>query len=214
MSTPLHQPRNRVPRHAWAAVERARLTVVPRGASTAPRVPFVTLVSLLLVGGVTGLLLFNTHMQQGSFVSSSLEERAAVLAGQEESLRMQLHRLRDPQHVAARAKQLGMVPATSPAFIRLSDGEVLGSPLAAERTDTFRIAPLAPTRPRPEVVIAEAPERTADARGRTGGRRDTVRERRDTTARSTHASRDRRSEGRRNNRGRGNDETGSSGRTR
>ena len=63
MSTLLNQARTRVPRIAEAAVERARLTVVPRTARRrAPRVPFVTLVSLLLVGGVAGLLFFNTSM--------------------------------------------------------------------------------------------------------------------------------------------------------
>ena len=45
---------NRVPRIAEAAVERARLTVVPRRRTRAPRVPFVALVSLLLVSGVAG----------------------------------------------------------------------------------------------------------------------------------------------------------------
>jgi hypothetical protein len=123
-------------------------------------VPFVTLVSLLLVGGVTGLLLFNTHMQQASFVAGSLEQRAAVLAGEEESLRMQLHRLRDPQHVAAEARELGMVPAGNPAFIRLSDGTVLGNPAPADAADAVRINPLPPAKPgwlEPRMVIAEPP---------------------------------------------------------
>ena len=35
--------------------------------AAAPRVPFVTLVSLMLLGGVVGLLMFNTSMQQASF---------------------------------------------------------------------------------------------------------------------------------------------------
>lgn len=180
MSTPLYQPRSRIPRLAEAAVERARLTVVPGRAHKAARVPFITLVSLLLIGGVVGLLLFNTHMQQGSFVVSSMEEQASVLAGKEESLRMQLHRMRDPQHVAERAKRLGMVPAGSPAFIRLSDGKVLGRPAAAEPADALRIAPLPPSKPssvRPRLVIAEVPE---VARKRE----------RDTAARSEAASRD------------------------
>ena len=65
MSTPLPHSRVRVQRIAEAAVERARLTVVPRvRRSRSPRVPFVTLVSLLLLGGVVGLLMFNTTMQQ------------------------------------------------------------------------------------------------------------------------------------------------------
>jgi hypothetical protein len=171
MSIPLS---TRVPRLAEAAVERARLTVVPRRTQKAPKVPFVTLVSLLLVGGVVGLLLFNTNMQQASFVATSMEERAAVLAGKEESLRMQLHRLRDPQNVAAHAKKLGMVPASSPAFIRLSDGKVLGRPEVAEPTDVLRITPLPPAKPRslrPELVIVKAPE---VKHGRGAGQSDTA----------------------------------------
>lgn len=173
MSTPLSQART-LPRLAEAAVERARLTVVPR-THKAPRVPFVSLVSLLLVTGVVGLLLFNTHMQQASFVASSMEQQAAVLAGKEESLRMQLHRMRDPQHVAAQAKKLGMVPASSPAFIRLSDGKVLGRPTPAAPTDSVRIAPVPPAKPesvRPELVILEAPQARP---GRGHERRDTAR---------------------------------------
>jgi hypothetical protein len=168
MSTPLSQPRTRVPRFAEAAVERARLTVVPRRATRAPRVPFISLVSFLLVTGVGGLLLFNTHMQQASFVATSMEEQATVLAAKEESLRMELDRLRDPQNVAKRAKQLGMVPAANPAFIRLSDGSVLGSPTAAAPTDAMEIAPLPPQKPkslRPDPVVLEQPLATADDTG-------------------------------------------------
>jgi hypothetical protein len=186
MSTPLSQARS-LPRFAEAAVERARLTVVPRRVQKAPRVPFVSLVSLLLVGGVAGLLLFNTSMQQASFVATSMEQQAAVLAGKEESLRMQLHRLRDPQRVAARAKQLGMVPAADPAFIRLSDGKVLGKATEAPATNTMRIEPLPPAKPeslRPRMVILEPPQAPQARRSGAENRRDTAR-------RSGRASRER-----------------------
>lgn len=181
MSTPLFQRGSRVPRFAEAAVERARLTVVPRRVAKAPRVPFVSLIAVLLVGGVAGLLLFNTNMQQASFVATSMEQQAAVLAGKEESLRMQLHRLRDPQHVAAEAKKLGMVPANNPAFLRLSDGKVLGNPTVAQSTDSLRITALPPAKPesvRPKLVIVEAPAARRD-RGRSKvdaatGTRDTA----------------------------------------
>lgn len=203
MSTPLFQPRNRAPRLAEAAVERARLTVVPRRTTVAPRVPFVSLVSVLLIGGIVGLLLFNTNMQQASFVASSMEEQAAVLAGKEESLRMQLHRLRDPQNVAAQAKKLGMVPSSSPAFIRLTDGKVLGRPAVAEPGSGIRIAPLPPAKPRPELVIAEIPKsvlaaaardaRAQDRAARAQDRaRDLAADRRDTTGPSAGTSPDQR----------------------
>ncbi|HET6627296.1 MAG TPA: hypothetical protein VFG63_12980 [Nocardioidaceae bacterium] len=168
MSTLMSQARNRVPRFAEAAVERARLTVVPRRATKAPKVPFVTLVSVLLVGGVVGLLLFNTNMQQASFTATALEEHAAVLDAKEQSLQMTLDTLRDPQRVAARAKRLGMVPASSPAFIRLSDGTVLGTPTVADPANAVRISPLPTRKPknlRPKPVIVpfkEAAKKQSD----------------------------------------------------
>ncbi|HEX6517697.1 MAG TPA: hypothetical protein VF049_19195 [Nocardioidaceae bacterium] len=157
MSTPLTHPRNRVPRFAESAAERARLTVVPRRSRKAPRVPFVTLVSVLLVGGVAGLLLFNTNMQQASFTATALESRAAALDAREQSLQMKLDRMRDPQRLAVRAQRLGMVPSDSPAFIRLSDGKVLGNPEVAEPGATVRITPLPTRKPsslRPPPYIA------------------------------------------------------------
>ncbi len=145
MSTLMDQARNRMPRFAEAAVERARLTLVPRPlvgrSSRAARVPFVALVSLLLVGGVAGLLFFNTSMQQASFKATAMEQKAQVLIAQRQGLQMQLDTLRDPQRVALRAKAMGMVPPASPAFIRLGDGKVLGTPMRAVADDRFPITP-------------------------------------------------------------------------
>ncbi|UUZ59652.1 hypothetical protein [Nocardioides sp. B-3] len=42
MSLPAARVRSRVPRIASAAVEKARLSVVPRARTRAPKVPFVT----------------------------------------------------------------------------------------------------------------------------------------------------------------------------
>ena len=161
MSTLLSQARTRVPRIAEAAVERARLTVVPRSPRRrAPRVPFVTLVSLLLVGGVAGLLFFNTSMQQASFTATDMEQQVALLDAHEQSLKLDLESLRDPQRVALQAKRMGMVPPSSPAFIRLSDGKVLGKPTPATYADSIRVTPLPTRKPknlRPRPVIVELP---------------------------------------------------------
>lgn len=153
--------RNRVPKIAEAAVERARLTVVPRRRTRAPRVPFVALVSLLLVSGVAGLLMFNTSMQQSSFTATALEQQSQILAAQEQSLQMELEQLRDPQNVAQAARDMGMVPPANPAFIRLSDGKVLGTPTPAVVEDGIRISPLPTLKPknlRPDPVIVRVPE--------------------------------------------------------
>jgi hypothetical protein len=168
MSALINQARSRVPRIAEAAVERARLTVVPRTRTRAARVPFVTLVSLLLVGGVVGLLLFNTSMQQASFTATALEETAAALDAKEQSLQMDLERLRDPQRVAVQARAIGMVPPGSPAFLRLSDGKVLGNPAPALTEDAIRVRPLPTRKPknlRPDPVVLPAPAASRDDDG-------------------------------------------------
>jgi hypothetical protein len=149
MSSPVPQFRSRIPRFAEVAVERARLTVVPRRRTRAARVPFVALVTIVLLGGVVGLLLFNTSMQQASFASTALEGQADTLAARQQTLQMELDRLRDPQRIASSAQKLGMVQAGNPAFVRLGTGQVSGQPSPGDRSLSF---PIWPTITKPAVL--------------------------------------------------------------
>jgi len=168
MSAWIGQARTRLPRFAESAAERARLTVVPRQRTAARRMPFVILVALVLLGGVVGLLMFNTSMQQASFTVTTLETSAARLHAEEQSLRMELDQLRDPQRVATRAQALGMVPLVNPAFLRLPDGTALGNPVPATAADGQRLHPLPARKPAslrraPVVVQADlVPDTGAD----------------------------------------------------
>lgn len=164
MSTAAPQPRIRVPRIAQDAVDRARLTVVPRVRSRAPRVPFVTLVSLVLIGGIVGLLLFNTSLQQASFAAASLEKQAEALAAREQTLRMELDELRNPQRVAAEAQEMGMVIPAAPVFLHLGDGGVSGVRTPATPADALRLQPRAPVKPAvlaPPATVVEVPAAAA-----------------------------------------------------
>src|SRR5689334_15087682 len=148
MSQPALQLRSRLPRIADAAIARARLTVVPRTRTKAARVPFVMLVSMLLLSGVVGLLLFNTSMQQASFAATALDQQATTLSAREQTLKMELDKLRDPQRVAQQAVKLGMVPPASPAFLELPSGKVLGDALPATRLNAVRLYARPPVKPR------------------------------------------------------------------
>ncbi|WP_340538693.1 hypothetical protein [Nocardioides sp. GXZ039] len=137
MSSPLRHPSSTPLSRRWGAlarggaVDRARLAVVPRLRSRAPRVPFVSLVSVLLLAGVVGLLLFNTSMQQASFTADRLEDEAAVLSARQQALRTEIDELSNPTHIAERACDLGMVAAPPAAFIDLATGKVTGTRSAA-----------------------------------------------------------------------------------
>lgn len=176
MSSPVVQPRSRMPRFAEAAVERARLTVVPRARTRAARMPFVAMVSLMLLGGVVGLLLFNTSMQQASFAATALEGQANTLAARQQTLEMQLDRLRDPQRIASAALRLDMVQACSPAFIELGSGKVTGQPCAATAADPLRINPLPPRKPaaiNPQPKVVQVPAPATSPTGSSTGSGDT-----------------------------------------
>lgn len=159
------------------ALAKARLRVVPRRRTAAPRVPFVATVSLILVGGVVGLLLFNTSMQQASFAATALQEQADTLTARQQTLTMELDALRNPQRVAEAAQRMGMVPATTPAFLDLETGKITGEPTVATREDGLRITARPPRKPavlNPKAIVVRevADTATTTPGSADGGRHD------------------------------------------
>jgi hypothetical protein len=111
------------------ARSRAReLALVPPVRAGAPRAPFVVLLGGLLTAGLGGLLFLHTSLAEDSFRLHDLTTRSAVLAGREQALEQEVAVAASPERLAARAEALGMVRSENPAFIRLSDGSVLGKP--------------------------------------------------------------------------------------
>jgi cell division protein FtsB len=181
MSSPLPQGRVRVQRIAEAAVERARLTVVPRTRRVrAARVPFVTLVSLILVAGVVGLLMFNTSMQQNAFKASALETQAADLQARQQTLETELDKLRDPQYIGEWAPKHGYVLPSCPAFLHLGTGKVSGGG-CTEPGEPFNVEPPPATKPDvlvPEKKIVRAKTPPVTGKKKPGNSGDTPRQRR------------------------------------
>jgi cell division protein FtsB len=112
------------------------LRLVPQRRSSAPRAPFVTVVVLLLAGGLLGLLALNTVLAQDAFTLHALKKEQKALADTEQALEREVETLRTPRNLAARARELGMVQGGVPAFLRLPDGAVLGAEVPAEAPET------------------------------------------------------------------------------
>lgn len=114
------------------ATGAAALRLVPARRSSAPRAPFVTMVVLLLAGGLLGLLALNTVLAQDAFTRHTLVKENKALADREQTLEREVETLRTPRNLAERARELGMVQGSTPAFLRLADGVVLGAEVPAE----------------------------------------------------------------------------------
>jgi hypothetical protein len=124
------RPATRRPRASTVAPRRrAALVEVPAPApSVAGNGVFALVVVGLLVGGMVMLLVLNTTLAQGAFEISSLTSTQNQRAVQEQQLLQQVALEEAPDSLQKRAAALGMVAVTSPVFLRLADGAVLGVP--------------------------------------------------------------------------------------
>jgi hypothetical protein len=100
---------------------------------------FLGLCILLLFGGFVGVLVLNTAMAKGSYTMRDLQQRSDELADSQDSLRHSIDKVSGPGPLAQRARSLGMVPAETAAFLRLSDGKVLGVAKPAGTNTRFRV---------------------------------------------------------------------------
>ncbi|MBT2399930.1 septum formation initiator family protein [Streptomyces sp. ISL-100] len=121
----------------------ARLSrLMPSGPAQAARTPFVLLVVLLLGGGLITLLLLNSSLNEGSFKLSELKKRTTELTDKEQELQQYVDDRSAPGALERRARELGMVPGGSPAFLN-PDGSVRGVPSRASAgAAPARTAPL------------------------------------------------------------------------
>lgn len=111
---------------------RARLRVAaPPMPVARPRVSFVALILVLVVGGMLGILVVNSKVNENAFRLERLQQQQAALDIREQELEQEIDEAKVPGNLAARARQLGLVDPGPPAFIRLPDGRVIGVPTPA-----------------------------------------------------------------------------------
>jgi hypothetical protein len=133
---------------------RTPLSVVLPTPSRAPRTPFVICVGTLLSLGLMCLLLLNTVLAQGAFTVHDLQRRTAALTDEQQQLQTGVSLEGSPLVLAEKARRLGLVQVRDPAFIRTSDGRVLGHPTVAKRP---YVAPVAAPKPSPVTATVTKP---------------------------------------------------------
>ncbi len=112
-----------------AAGPRLRVVRAPEHART--RVPFVLLCIAIFVGSLLGALVLNTTMAGAAYEKHEMQIELARLARAEQALRTSLDAQASPPQLAESARALGLVQAPPSAYLRLSDGAVLGTPTPA-----------------------------------------------------------------------------------
>ncbi|MFI1967735.1 cell division protein FtsL [Streptomyces cinnamoneus] len=135
--------------------------LLPPGVAGARRTPFVLLVVVLLGSGLISLLLLNSSLNQGSFDLSRLQRKTTELTDEEQALQQEVDQLAAPDALERRARELGMVPGGSPAFLN-PDGTVSGVPgPASSEVPAAPAAYAAPEAPAPAPAVPAAPSSPA-----------------------------------------------------
>jgi len=113
------------------ADERRHIEIVSPSTHTRPRVVYA-LSAVACVGAViVAQLLLSVGISQGAYEISALRASQVELGRTADSVSEDLIRVSSPQSLAANAEALGMVSNSTPAYLQLSNGAVLGAPTSA-----------------------------------------------------------------------------------
>lgn len=96
-----------------------------------PKIAYAAVVVTGVLAIVVTQLLLSIGLSDGAYEVSSLQQQQKELDRSNQVLSEQFDSLSSPQNLAASAESLGMVANSAPVYLRLSDGAVLGSPVAA-----------------------------------------------------------------------------------
>jgi hypothetical protein len=124
--------------------EKPRLRVVTGAALPRGGAALGIVCAILLAAGLIGVLLLNTALAQGSFTLHDLRTTSDQLTDAQGALSQSLDASKSPANLAKRAADMGMVPAQSAAFLRLSDGKVIGVAQQASPGPGLNVVGMAP----------------------------------------------------------------------
>lgn len=151
---------------------RTVLSVVPSAAGRR-RVPFAVLCFVFLVAALATVLALNISVSSGQYQLVQLQNERTELAQRNEALTQQVESHQAPQNLAARAAELGMVPAAAVGALDLETLQVTGTPAPAAENGTVPsripapqvltgpVLPPAAAEPAPPAESARAAEQRA-----------------------------------------------------
>lgn len=113
-------------RSGQAVSARGGRTRVIDAAPAVAHAGFRVLCLLVVLGAFASVLLLNTARAEGSYIQSRLAAEATTLHDQKVTLEAELANLQSAESLAESARKLKMVPSTSTASLRLSDGAITG----------------------------------------------------------------------------------------
>ncbi len=122
------------------------------------RPSFVAVCSMIMLGCLASLLGINILLTRGAYTEQQLTLKQTALMESEQALSEKVSAQASPELLGQRARALGMIPNSSPAFIELKNGTIAGSPTPASTSTAPEAADLGGTPLTPQQQAAAAAE--------------------------------------------------------
>lgn len=171
MASPIRRPATPARRHlspvTGPAKRASKSPTVPATRSRRrPRTFFAILTASVLFGVMIAQMLLSVALESGAYEIAHLQSSNKEASRSYSQMSQELDRLSSPQHLALNAEALGMLSNNTPAYLRLSDGAVLGAPTSGDGF-TNLVAPdggaLVPNALLADVPLVTSPPVTAAA---------------------------------------------------
>jgi len=127
---------SRPARHLVAVVPKERAPKSsPRSSANKRRRPkafFAYVTAGVMFGVMVAQMLLSVATESGAYEIAHLQSANKEATRSFQQMTQEIDRLASPQHLALNAEALGMMSNNTPAYIRLSDGAVLGAPTSGD----------------------------------------------------------------------------------
>lgn len=155
------------------AITRPHIEIVPsrEQRKARPQLAYGLTAVLGIVAIIAAQLILSVVISQGAYDIAQLQTDQKELGRDAQIVVEDLDRVKSPQFLAANAQALGMVTNANPAYLRLSDGAVLGQPFGEQGVGVSGASALVPnallsgvplvTEQVPDAAAASAPVLTA-----------------------------------------------------
>ncbi len=102
------------------------------GTRRRPKAFFAYLTAGVMFGVMIAQMLLSIALESGAYEIAHLQTANKEATRTFEKVTQEIDRLASPQHLATNAEALGMLSNNTPAYLRLSDGAVLGAPSSGD----------------------------------------------------------------------------------
>jgi len=139
MTAPIRRPAAMPQRHLTPVLPSRQRVSVSSSATSAdtrsrrrPRAFFAIVTAAVMFGVMVAQMLLSVALESGAYEIAHLQSANKEANRSYQQMSQDIDRLSSPQHLALNAEALGMMSNNTPAYLRLSDGAVLGAPTSGD----------------------------------------------------------------------------------